>query len=43
VFIESIGAASVRGLVTTWPGQLSIEIRRCDSCSTLIAHKRNGR
>lgn len=39
VLVESIGATRLRRLVTTWPGEVSIDIRRCDSCSGSIARK----
>jgi hypothetical protein len=35
-----MSASRVRGLVTVWRTECSIEIRRCDQCGATLARKR---
>jgi hypothetical protein len=37
--IQCILAAQVRGLVTSWPEDVAIEIRRCGDCGAPMARK----
>lgn len=42
-FVERIVADNIRGLVTSWPEGIAIEIRRCPSCGASIARKQEKR
>jgi hypothetical protein len=38
--VDRMSASRVRGLVTVWRSECSIEIRRCDQCGASLARKR---
>jgi hypothetical protein len=37
--VERLVAAHIRGMVTSWPDDVAIEIRRCHACQAVIARK----
>jgi hypothetical protein len=39
--IEWMVADTIRRLVTSWPREVAIEIRRCSVCGALIARKKD--
>jgi hypothetical protein len=37
--VEWMAADAIRGLVTSWPQEIAIEVRRCRACGAPIARK----
>jgi hypothetical protein len=40
--VERLVAARIRAMVTSWPDDVAIEIRRCRACQGVIARKSAG-
>jgi len=40
VVVDTLGTARLHGLVTVWPPNVAIEVRRCPTCGATTARKR---